>query len=279
MLKIAIAAGIVFAAWLGGATFAQIFSLEYAGIALTLFVVTLVLVRVFIWANFGIISWFIFCLMLFAAYGVGTVFKYNVSDMATYKMGADAPVGFKLVQRYGVNTGTVVITNLSPDMMVSAKLKCSIYYDNGARIERDFYAGVAGPAQFAPGASKETMAVNSSVWLEYRTNPNDMTCEVYSAEFVRLNAVLSDLAVKWAFNAQDYKTDFYVTNNSLVPVKNVQFNCVNQKGESMKVVAYPSYLKDLTKETIISVNETVKFTSRELHFKYTNCVVSNAIAL
>lgn len=278
LLKIAIVVGIALAAWIGGATFAQIFSLGFFGIFLALFIVSLVLMRLFVWANRGMVAWFLYCVMLFFAYNYGTVVKYNLSDMDTYTLGAAAPVRIEMLERAGTKTGVVRLTNVGSDMLVNAKVMCAIYFDNGDRVERDFYNGIGGPAQYAPGAHKDTMVIASNVFEKYRANPNDMTCSIHSAEFVKRPAYMNDLKLDFG-RAADGRTDFFVTNNSTVAVKNIQFNCVTNKDESMRVQAYPAYLTDLRKDTIVGATETVKFTSDATFIHYKSCVVTNAVAL
>ncbi len=270
VLKIAIALGIVVATWIGGGTFAQIFSLSFLGWFLALFVVTLVTIRVFIWANFPIVSWFVFCLLLFVSYIGGTTFKYVMSDMDTQVVTQNIPVAMEVVRR-----GEVRLTNMSDRVLVQAKVKCSLYFDNGQRIQKDFNGGIGGQ-MFIPGTSAVTKVVQNSDFATLRTN-GKMDCEVVSAKF--LEPVSSKLSLKVDNNTVDGHPDFYVTNNGNVTVRNIQIACEATDGQAVKVDIAPSYNVRVADVTEVRAGHTVRYTDNDYAFTYKRCAIVNALEM
>lgn len=270
VLKIAIALGIVVATWIGGGTLAQIFSLGFMGWFIALFATTLVATRIFIWARFPIVSWFIYCLMLFVAYVGGTTFKYVMSDVGTFEVTQNIPVQMELVRR-----GEVRLTNVSDMVLTQANVTCSLYFDNGQRIQKDFNGGIGGQL-FIPGASAVTKVVQNSDFDTLRTN-GKITCAVVSAKF--LNPVSNKLSLKIDNNTVDGRPDFYVTNNGSVAVKNIQIACVATDGQAVKVDIAPSYNVKISDVTVVGAGSTVKFTDNDYVFTYKRCAIVNALEI
>ncbi|MNR95614.1 hypothetical protein D3C72_267470 [compost metagenome] len=272
VLKIAIALGIVVATWLGGGSLQHIFSLGFAGVFLALWAATLVSMRIFIWARFGIVAWFIYCVMLFTAYIGGHGFKYVFSDMPSYTLEANIPVQVELMQRGGVNSGDVMVTNLSKDVLEQVKVTCGIIGNDGVRVDREFVGGAYGA--YASGASQGFKVIHNSDFMSFRANPATMTCKATTATFRK--TVGADVSVRFEQNAQDFRNDFYVTNNGSVAVRNIQIACVTEAGQSRKVNISPAYT-NVAGETIIDAGKTVKFTDRAANWDYKSCEITNVL--
>jgi hypothetical protein len=275
MLNLFIAASIVLAVWVGGAPFSQIFSAGFFGTFVAVYVITLVGVRLLRFLNSPGFMVAFYMLVMMISYFIGPVFKYVFNDMPTYKMTQNIPVDLILLQNEGVNTGSVKIVNKSNDPMIAVGVSCTIYFDNGKPIEHDFIGGFGGFSQYPNGYGKATNVVDTSTFIKYRSNPNNMRCVATDATFVKSPSY--NIKLSFEKNPRDFKTDFYVTNKDMVSIKNIQFQCVNDQGRAMRVQAYPAYLTDARKETIIAPNTTVKFVSDEAFWNYSSCFVSNAI--
>lgn len=275
MLNIFIAASITLAVWLGGAPLGQIFSVEFLGTFVAIYVFTLVIVRLlwFFRSPAFMVGFYIFAVGL--SYNIGPLFKYIMNDMPTYEMGADAPIVLERVRKQGVPTGEIIVVNKNADPMISANFVCHIYYDNGEMVQATYKGGFGGRAQYPIGFSRKTAGVETFQFRKYRSNPESMQCVVTDATFVK--SPTYNVALKYEKNPVDSRTDFYVTNNDVVAIKNIQFQCANERGMMMPVRAFPAYLTDARKDTIVAPNTTVKFISNEAYWNYSTCFVSNAV--
>ncbi len=281
-MKTSLILAVVFAfvAWIGGIQLHQMMELSFILYTLFLAMAAGLAVRLLTWLNWERGGIVIIALMVFIAYITGTITKYWYSDLSSYKVTQNIPVKLERVTHNGKFTGSVKLINTSTDMMLAARAQCVLAYDNGQPIDVTFAGGIGqGPVQFMPGQGETTLLVHSSDWKKFRTDPNTANCFVTSAQFVKRPLFLSNVSVVWGPHA-DRKNDFMVTNNGTAPIKNVQFQCVTEDGQNRKVLAYPSYLTDITKDTVIGVGETVKFTEKtNTTWVYKACVVSNAVAL
>lgn len=271
VLKIAIALGIVVATWLGGGSLQHIFSLGFAGVFLALWAATLVSMRIFIWARFNMVAWFIYCVMLLTAYFGGNGFRYVFSDMPAYTVEANIPVQVELMKRGNINSGDVMVTNLSKDILEEVKVACELRYDNGQVIDREFVGGAYGA--YATGAKQGFKVVHNSDFMSLRTNPATMTCKATTATFRKS---VNNVSVYFVQNKQDFRNDFYVTNNGSVAVRNIQIACVTSKGISLKVDISPAY-SNVSEQTVVGAGKTVKFTDRAANWDYKSCEITNAL--
>lgn len=271
VLKIAIALGIVVATWLGGGSLQHIFSLGFAGVFLALWAATLVSMRIFIWARFRIVAWFIYCVMLFTAYIGGHGFKYVFSDMPAYTVEANIPVQIELIKRGNVNSGDVMVTNLSKDVLEEVKVTCGIIGNDGVRIDREFVGGAYGA--YASGASQGFKVVHNSDFISFRANLATMTCKATTATFRKS---VNNVSVSFVQNKQDGRNDFYVTNNGSVAVRNIQIACVTNKGLSRKVNISPAH-NNVAEQTVVGAGKTVKFTDRVANWDYKSCEITNVL--
>lgn len=272
MLHAIIAVTIVLATWLGGAPVSQIFSAKFALWFIVLWLVSVVIIRLFRTVRFGFFAWATFVAVIFISYMTGGTFKYFFNDMPTLTVTENIPVEIKQVGRSGV----IAFTNLSDKPLNRLEVECTLYYDNGTPVDYLFKSGTGGRTAYAKGFGGQFNVVDNMNFAKFRSSPDTMRCKATEAMFIE--PVHFKTKLNFERNLRDFKTDFYVTNLDTVAIKNVQFQCVNNKGRSMKVNAFPAYLTDVREDTIIGAGETVKFVSDEANWIYTSCYISNAIA-
>jgi hypothetical protein len=266
------------AAWFGGASFAQLFQ----GSALFFIGVTCLLV---VWLTqilglFGLRSFSLFFILTFFAfsYYFGTITQYTMSDLNRFTVTENIPVRLERINfTNGDFRGHVRLINESPYMMNHAEVVCQTFWDNGTPF-KTFRSGIgSSEVQFPPQASDVTVVVQRSFWTAYRVDQNATECRVTQATFMEPISFIQDIKVTWAPNDRDGRNDFFVTNNSDKPIKNIQFVCVTDKDKTRKVNFLPAYVNDVSQETVIDPGKTVQYIDDEPIWKYKSCVVSNAI--
>lgn len=277
MLKILLALVIIIATWLGGAPIAQILSWKYLGFALILFIGTGLLFRLFVFIRFNTFAWLTVAIMAWVAFQTGGIFKYVFSDMETYTLQANAPVSVERIDRNGVVTGLVRITNLGQDLMESAYVRCTLRWDNGQVVDHEFNGGIESTDRFLPGMAVVTRVVGTYDFNTYHAKPETMECKLIEATFVKPVAFASKLALQFGEDSSRNNV-FIVTNNTGFAVTNVQFTCVAaQDGRTHQVTAYPAYNSNIRDGKTIAVGETAKFIDRSKAWSYTSCLISNAV--
>lgn len=265
-------------AWFGGASVGQLFQ----GSALVFIGVTCLLV---VWLTrllglFGFKSFSLFFVLVFFAfsYYFGTITKYTMSDLDKFTVTENIPVRLERINfTNGDFRGHVRLVNESPYMMNHAEVVCQTFWDNGKPF-KEFRSGIGGnEVQFPPQAGDVTVVVQRSFWTAYRVDQNATECRVTEATFMEPIEFINKVELTWAPNPRDGRNDFFVTNNSNAPIKNIQFVCVTEDGRTRKVNFLPAYIDDVSKETVIDPGKTVQYIDDEPIWKYKHCVVSNAI--
>lgn len=201
-------------------------------------------------------------------YLIGTGFQYTMHDQELVTKHADAEVTLTL------KGGNVILTNLSDAYMHEGRIACTIAYENGQRIDREFFGGFGGH-MIDRGDSTEFAVVQRSTFREFRSTPESMECRVDYVSFYQKPEV--NVGITWELNTLDYLTDFQITNNSTVAIKNVQISCKDNKGFSKRIDSTPAFKLDLREETVIKPGETVQFRGNERTITYSHCSVSNAV--
>ncbi|MCF1469053.1 hypothetical protein FS764_19305 [Agrobacterium vitis] len=275
MLHLIVFILVILSTWAGGGSFSHMFGSFYIVILVVIVAVGVVAIRVAVWAGLGAYSWLIFCALIGFSYILGATFRFWALDLPTYKLTEKVPIRVEILRNEGQVTGSVRITNASNDPMIAAGVACRIFYDNGEPVAKLFAGGFGRLAQLDTGYGATTLVVTPSDFRQYRSDPNLMQCWATDATFVKPLPFKLDL--RFERNAKDGKTDFYVTNRDQVPLKNIQFNCVNDKDQPIKVDAYPAYQPNGFDETIVGAGRTVKFVSDSTVWKFRSCRVSNAI--
>lgn len=275
MLHLIVFILVVLSTWAGGGSFSHMLGSFYIVILVVIVAVGVVAIRVAVWAGLGAYSWLIFCALIGFSYILGATFRFWALDLPTYKLTENVPIRVEILRNEGQVTGSVRITNASKDPMLAAGVACRIFHDNGEPVAKLFTGGFGRLAQLDTGYGATTLVVTPSDFRQYRSDPNSMQCWTTDATFVKPLPFKVDL--RFERNAKDGKTDFYVTNRDHVPLKNIQFNCVNDKDQPTKVDAYPAYQPNGFSETIVEAGTTVNFVSDSTVWKFRSCRVSNAV--
>ncbi|MDQ1197516.1 hypothetical protein QE435_003226 [Rhizobium sp. SORGH_AS 787] len=265
---------VVLSTWAGGGSFSHMFGSFYIVILLALVVSGVIAIRVTAWAGLGAYCWLIVVGLIGLSYILGATFRFWALDLPTYKLTENVPISVEILRDNGQVTGAVRITNVGKDPMISANVACRIFHDNGEPVAKLFSGGFGRLAQLDTGYGTTTLVATSTDFKRYRSDPNLMKCWPTDATFVA--PLPFKLELRFERNVKDGRTDFYVTNRDQVPLKNIQFNCVNDRYEPMKVTAYPAYQPNGFANTIIDVGKTVKFVSDSAVWNFHGCRVSNA---
>lgn len=274
MLHLIVFILVILSTWAGGGSFSHMFGSFYILILVVIVAVGVVAIRVAVWAGLGAYSWLIFCTLIGLSYILGATFRFWALDLPTYKLTEKVPIRVELLRNEGQLTGSVRITNESKDPMLAAGVACRIFYDNGEPVAKLFIGGFGSLAQLDTGYGATTLVVTPSDFRQYRSDPNLMQCWATDATFVK--TLPFKIELRFERNTKDGRTDFYVTNRDQVPLKNIQFNCINDKDQPIKVDAYPAYQPNGFDETIVEAGKTVKFVSNSTVWKFRSCRVSNA---
>lgn len=269
-----IGASVFIAALVGGANASDLFAYNFIGIYLAVWVISYLVLRWLVvlgLAPLAIGAWIAMVVVMFMS---GQTFKYIGNDLPTYTQAKSAEVTFSYdLDSDGEKTGSITFVNHNPDALRELSVECTMRWDNGQPVDRIFAGGVSGTKQYAMGHEFRVQVINPMYFTTYRSK--DFTCGVVSAEFVKTTGIKTDLY--WTTKADGF-TEFMVTNREAFPIQNVQFNCIDRKGYSVKVIAFPAYLTDRTKATILEPGETVKFLDNAKWYSYVSCSVSNAKA-
>lgn len=274
MLHLIVFALVVLSTWAGGGSFSHMFGSFYIVILLALVVSGFTAIRVTAWAGLGAYSWLIFAGLIGLSYILGATFRFWALDLPTYKLTEDVPIKIEILRNNGRVTGAVRITNVGKDPMISANIACRIFHDNGEPVAKLLTGGFGRLAQLDTGYGKTTLVATPIDFRRYRSDRNLMECWPKDATFVA--PLPFKLELRFERNVKDGRTDFYVTNRDQVPLKNIQFNCVNDRNEPTKVAAYPAYQPNVFANTIVDVGNTVKFVSESAVWNLRRCLVSNA---
>ncbi|MBB3967194.1 hypothetical protein [Rhizobium metallidurans] len=265
---------VVLSTWAGGGSLSHIFGSFYLVILVALVAIGVVAIRVAAWAGLAAYSWLILIGLIGGSYMLGATFRFWALDSGTYRVTENVPIRVEVLRNEGQVTGAVRITNINRDPMLAAGVACRIFYDNGESVAKLFTGGFGRLAQLDAGYGATTLVVTPSDFRQYRSDPNLMRCWPTDATFVE--PLPFNLELRFERNEKDGRTDFYVTNRDQVPLKNIQFNCVNDRDEPMKVEAYPAYQPNGFSDTIIATGKTGKFVSDSAVWKFRQCRVSNA---
>lgn len=201
-------------------------------------------------------------------YLIGTGFQYTMHDQELITKNTDAEVSLTL------KAGNVIVTNLSDAYMHEGRVACTIAFENVKRIDREYFGGFGGKMA-ERGEQVEFTVVQRSTFREFRSTPESMECRVDYVSFYAKPEL--NMGITWKLNKSDLMTDFQVTNNGDVAVKNVQISCKDNKGFSRRIDSTPAFKLDLREETVIKPGETVQFRGNERSLTYSHCSVSNAV--
>jgi hypothetical protein len=226
----------------------------------------------------GFFAWLAYVALIYLSYVGGTMSKYAFYDDPGYSVTQNVPVRAEVVRLSSDPTDAGVrLTNLSDDYLLAAYVGCTIDFDNGQPIEYTFRSGFGGNIPYPKGFQTTIRVITRTDMVTNRADYRSMRCQVEKAEYIGHPKVST--TTRFELNPGDHRTDLFVTNNSTSGIKNIQFMCVRDNGRPLRVDAYPSYLTDVRKDTIVKPNETVKFTTKDNIWRYTSCEVINAVVI